>query len=67
MPRDAVSRTANVGTVGKNGLKQGQNKYGTRGEFLPQRRLVLCNHCTPGLSVLNMLTLRIDPHHCYIL
>ena len=24
MPRDAVSRTANVGTVGKNGLNEGK-------------------------------------------
>ena len=30
MPRDAVSRTANVGTVGKNGLRMFSNDRETR-------------------------------------
>ena len=29
MPRDAVSRTANVGTVGKNGLNEGKKNVST--------------------------------------
>ena len=39
MPRDAVSRTAHVGTVGKNGLNVEQDKNGQEARKSP-------NYCT---------------------
>ena len=38
MPRDAVSRTANVGTVGKNGLRGRRRK---RRREVEERRLTV--------------------------
>ena len=41
MPRDAVSRTANVGTVGKNGLIEGLRVY--RSNVCCNKFILLCN------------------------